>query len=141
MQPYYEYHHVVGFEETNLVGNVYYTNHLHWQGRCREMFLRDRAPEVLDELQKGLALVTVRVACNYLAELVAFDELSIRMWLDGTSQNRATMRFEYWRHNQEDEELIARGEQQIAAMRRVGDEMVPTPFPESMQQALVEMGA
>ena len=27
--------HVVTFEETNLVGNVYYTNYFSWQGRCR----------------------------------------------------------------------------------------------------------
>jgi len=42
----YEYRHVVSFEETNLVGNVYYVNHLRWQGRVREMFLRDHAPGV-----------------------------------------------------------------------------------------------
>ncbi len=81
MQPVYEYRHVVGFSETNLVGNVYYTNHLSWQGRCREMFLRDHAPEVLEDLQNGLALVTVRVSCDYLSELVAFDQLVIRMRL------------------------------------------------------------
>ena len=40
---YYEYRHVVGFKETNVVGNVYFTNHLEWQGRCREMFLRKRS--------------------------------------------------------------------------------------------------
>ena len=40
----YEYRLVVGFEETNLVGNVYFVNHLRWQGKCREMFLRDHAP-------------------------------------------------------------------------------------------------
>ncbi len=139
MQPYYEYRHVVSFEETNLVGNVYYTNHLHWQGRCREFFLRDHAPDVVEQLQNGLALVTVRVSCSYLAELVAFDELAVRMWLEATTQNRATMRFEYWRQKSEGEELIARGEQQIASMRRVGDEMVPTPFPESMREAMAAM--
>ena len=32
MDQYYEYRHVVGFEETNLVGNVYFVNHLRWQG-------------------------------------------------------------------------------------------------------------
>ncbi|HVR11545.1 MAG TPA: acyl-CoA thioesterase, partial [Thermoanaerobaculia bacterium] len=41
---YFEYRHLVGFEETNLVGNVYYVNHLRWQGRCREMFLLEHAP-------------------------------------------------------------------------------------------------
>ena len=39
MDKYFEYLHTVGFEETNLVGNVYYVNYLRWQGRCRELFL------------------------------------------------------------------------------------------------------
>ena len=34
MHPYYEYRHLVGFEETDLVGNVYYVNYVRWQGRC-----------------------------------------------------------------------------------------------------------
>ena len=54
MANYYEYRHIVGFEETNLVGNVYYVNYLRWQGRCREMFLSERAPDVLAELQDDL---------------------------------------------------------------------------------------
>jgi enediyne biosynthesis thioesterase len=61
----YEYRHVVGFEETNLIGNVYFVNHLRWQGRCREMFLRDHAPAVLAQIDRGLALVTTRVVCEY----------------------------------------------------------------------------
>ena len=52
--PAFEYQHIVGFEETNLIGNVYYVNHVRWQGRCREMFLHEKAPEVLDLLEQGL---------------------------------------------------------------------------------------
>ena len=132
----YEYRHLVGFEETNLVGNVYYVNHLRWQGRCREMFLRDHAPEVLADLTNGLALATVRCACDYLAELEAFDELLIRMRLGGIAQNRITLLFEYWRTNRSPEELIARGEQQIACMRRDGLRTVPTPIPLGLREAL-----
>ena len=29
------------FDETNLVGNVYFAHYLHWQGHCRESFLAD----------------------------------------------------------------------------------------------------
>ena len=58
----YDYRHTVGFEETNLVGNVYYVNHLRWQGRCREMFLYDHGVDVLKEFAQGLAIVTVRVS-------------------------------------------------------------------------------
>ena len=32
MEQYYEHRHVVSFEETNLVGNVYYVNYVRWQG-------------------------------------------------------------------------------------------------------------
>ena len=132
----YEYRHLVGFEETNLVGNVYYVNHLRWQGRCREMFLHDHAPEILDELSRDLALATVRCSCEYLAELEAFDEIVLRMRLGGVVQNRITLNFEYWRRNEDGEELIARGEQVIACMRREGKRAVPTPIPVPLREAL-----
>jgi enediyne core biosynthesis thioesterase len=133
----FEYRHIVGFEETNLVGNVYYVNHLRWQGRCREMFLREHAPEILEELTQGLALATVRCSCDYLAELAAFDTVVLRMRLGEVVQNRLTLHFEYWREAPESgEELVARGEQQIACMRREAERTVPTPIPAALREAL-----
>lgn len=132
----FEYSHVVSFEETNLVGNVYYANHVRWQGRCREMFLREHAPAVLESLMHGFALVTTRVSCEYLAELVAFDELVIRMRLDAMKQNRINMLFEYWRRTADTEQLVARGEQQVACMQRESEKMVPVPVPAELREAL-----
>jgi enediyne biosynthesis thioesterase len=153
----FEYRHTVGFEDTNLVGNVYFVNHLRWQGRCREMFLLQHAPEILAELQRGLALATVRCSCDYFAELQAFDQVVLRMSLAAVAQNRLTLVFEYWRRSSEGaegEELVARGEQQVACMRRTddaarlgdpgqsghpgspGNNAVPTPIPEALRAAL-----
>jgi len=132
----YEYRHRVGFEETNLVGNVYYVNHLRWQGRCRELFLHEHAPEVLDELRQGLALATVRCSCEYFAELEAFDEVVLRMRLGEIAQNRITLLFEYFRLSSGGEELVARGEQQVACMRREGTRTVPTAIPAALRAAL-----
>lgn len=132
----YEYRHVVGFEETNLVGNVYYVNHLRWQGRCREMFLSEHAPDVLAELSGDLALATVRCSCDYLGELFAFDEVLIRMRLASQAQNRIAMEFEYYRAGDDGEQLVARGQQEVACMRRQGEKMVPTPIPEQLREAL-----
>ena len=132
----YEHRHVVGFEETNLVGNVYYVNHLRWQGRCREMFLREHAPEVLADLAADLALATVRCSCEYFHELRAFDELVIRMRLASQTQNRIAMDFEYWRVGEHGEQLVARGQQEVACMRRQGDQMVPAPIPDELREAL-----
>ena len=132
----YEYSHVVGFEETNLVGNVYYASHVRWQGRCREMFLRDHAPEILKQLGEGLCLITTRCSCEYFAELNAFDEVLIRMRLGALAQNRVTMSFEYFRRANGDEELVARGEQQIACMVRKGERLEAVPVPSALQEAL-----
>jgi enediyne core biosynthesis thioesterase len=128
----YEFRHTIGFEETNLVGNVYYVNHVRWQGRCREMFLRDHAPSVLMELQRGLALVTTHCSCDYYDELIAFDQITIRMTLREMTQSRLTLDFEYWKGDT----LAARGAQRIACMRRRNGVMEPEAWPEALQAAL-----
>jgi enediyne biosynthesis thioesterase len=133
----FEYRHIVSFEETNLVGNVYYANHVRWQGRCREMFLREHAPDVLKQLDEGLALVTTRVSCEYFHELFVFDEVIIRMTAGPVTQSRVTMLFDYVRLGADGrEELIARGEQQIACMRRDKDRMIPERVPDALNAAL-----
>jgi enediyne biosynthesis thioesterase len=96
------------------------------------MFLRENAPEILEDLAHGLALATVRCSCDYLAELEAFDEIVLRMRLGGIVQNRITLLFEYWRG----EELVARGEQVVACMRREGKRAVPTAIPGALREAL-----
>src|SRR3569832_1147426 len=132
----FEYRHVVGFEETNLVGNVYYAKLVRWQGRCREMFLHEHAPGVLKSLSNGFALVTTKVSCEYLAELVAFDELIIRMRLGSLKQNRIDMSFENWRRAGDSEELVARGKQQVACKQRKKKQKVPMPVPHELREAL-----
>jgi enediyne biosynthesis thioesterase len=132
----YEYRHIVGFEETNLVGNVYYVNHMRWQGRCRELFLRDEVPEVLAALADGLCLITTRCSCEYFAELSAFDEIIIQMRLGAMTQNRLSLIFEYWRRTDNDEKLVARGEQQVISMRRDTAGLIPAPLPQALLEAL-----
>jgi acyl-CoA thioesterase FadM len=132
----WSYRHVVGFGDTNLVGNVYFVNHLEWQGRCREMFLRDKAPTVVADLANGLALLTVRCSCEYLAELTAFDEVRLDMRLDRIVANRIAFRFDYWRCGGDADELVAVGEQEVACLRAVGTGKLPTEIPAALLEAL-----
>lgn len=133
---YYEYRHIVGLEETNLVGNVYFVNHLRWQGRCREMFLRDCAPGILPQLSLDLSLVTVRCSCEYLSELLALNELSVRLFLDDVVLNRILLNFEYWRIADFGDELVARGSQEIACMKRGLKGLEITSVPSELLRAL-----
>jgi enediyne biosynthesis thioesterase len=135
-EQYYEYRHLVGFEETNLVGNVYYVNYLRWQGRCREMFLREQAPAVLADLQDDLKLFTLKVECEFLMEITAFDELSVRMRLEDLTQTQIAFAFDYVRLREGLEELIATGRQRIACMRGPNTNTRPSRVPESLRTAL-----
>ena len=132
----YEFRHVVAFEETNLIGNVYYVNHLRWQGRCRELFLMEKAPDVLSRIQSDLLLATTRCSCEYYAELSAFDEVIVRMRLANLASQRMDLQFDYYRLKNGREELVARGEQQVACMRKEGSGIAPAPFPDSLIEAL-----
>ncbi len=134
----FDYEHVVCFEETNLVGNVYFVNYLRWQGRCREQFLDRHCPDIVAALVKDLALVTTRCSCEFLDELRAFDRVRVRMTLTRMTQNRLTMGFSYWRLSAPTNALVATGEQQVAFMNRSGGKLVPAPIPESVKDVLDE---
>lgn len=136
MRPY-EHRHVIALEETNLVGNVYFANHIRWQGRCREMFVRQYAPDVLEELQNGLKLVTMRVTCEYFDELYAFDEILMRMYARALEPGRVTMSFDYFRIQGSAEQLVAKGEQRIASMRHTEGGPVAVPLPTQLHEALL----
>jgi enediyne core biosynthesis thioesterase len=138
MLSYYEYRHLVCFEETNLVGNVYYVNYIRWQGRCREMFLRDRAPTVLQDIRGDLKLFTLQVECDYLAELAAFDELSIRMRLEDLTQTQIGFAFDYVRLREGGtvEDLVGRGRQRVACMRGPNCDTKPAKVPDELLAAL-----
>ena len=132
----FTYSHVVSFEETNVVGNVYFTRHVAWQGRCREMFLREHAPVILEELARDLRLVTLRVACDYFHELNAFDMIEVRMSLAHLRQHKIGLDFVYLTNGTPESLVAARGFQEIGCMRLGKNGLVPTPVPGALAEAL-----
>lgn len=124
--------HVVTFEETNLVGNVYYTNYFSWQGRCREMFLREHAPQMLAELQAGqLRLVTAHASCDFAEEFNAFDEIVIRLSLNRAIAYGLSLNFDYVRG----QETLARGRQDIKFLRLAAGKWELAEVPEVLMKA------
>jgi|ERR1700722_8372913 len=133
----YEYRHRICLEETNVVGNVYYTHYIRWQGRCREMFLHDHAPQLLSELGHGFAMATTRVTCSYYQELAAFDEIVIRMSAGTITPSRLTMVFRYYLALPNGREaLVAEGEQEVVCIERKAGSIEPIPLPELLVNAV-----
>ncbi len=133
--PSYVLRHTISFEETNLVGNVYFVRHLAWQGKCREMFLRDHAPSILQELEGDLRLVTLRCSCEYFMELRAFDDIEVEMTLAHLNQHRVGLDFNY-RAKRLGEHSIARGFQEVGCMRLREGRLVAVEPPDELASAL-----
>ena len=136
----FDYEHVITFDETNVVGNVYFVNHLRWQGHCRELFLAANAPGVLDALADSLVLVTTRCSCEYFAELAALDRVVVQMRLVGLQGNRIQMRFDYVRMDGNGGELVARGEQEVVCLERGVGGAVAVSVPNELREALEPYG-
>jgi enediyne biosynthesis thioesterase len=135
----YEYRHRVCLEETNIVGNVYYTHYIRWQGHCREMFLHDHVPQLVQELGRGFTMATTRVSCSYYAELAAFDEVVIRMNGRAMTPSRLTMVFRYYRVLPSGQEaLVAEGEQEVVCIQRQATGVEPVPLPDSLRDAVAQ---
>lgn len=132
----YVHRHRVTFDETNVVGNVYFAHYVRWQGHCRERFLLDRAPGVLAMLAGDFVLVTVDCSVEFYAESFAGDLVEIRMELDRMAGNRLTMVFDYVRRDDGGEQLLARGRQSVACMRRAEHGLQPAAVPEELREAL-----
>ena len=129
----FSYRHRVTFAETNVVGNVYFSHYLDWQGRCRESFLFEHTPNVCQDILKGtLVLVTVSCAMDYFEECYAGDDVVIEMSPGGIVSSRARMCFRYRSRGLD----IARGEQTVACMSRGPDGLVPVPVPDELVTAM-----
>ncbi|MFI0452851.1 acyl-CoA thioesterase [Actinomadura sp. 6N118] len=138
----YEYRHIVTIEDTDLLGNVNYVNYISWQGRARELCMREFSPDVVAGFGDGVRLLTVSCQCEYLRELTVFDEVIVRMFLGEVGQTQMTMTFEYWRQRPDGEELVATGEQRVACVQP--DErghMKPARIPESMRRLMDAVSA
>jgi enediyne biosynthesis thioesterase len=100
---HFEYRFSLGFQETNVVGNVYFANYFLWQGKCREDFLRRYAPQVLQDFKAGYGLITQECSCVFHEEAFAFQSILIRMGLERLTRTGMSMSFDYYRDDGSEE--------------------------------------
>jgi len=108
---FYDYRLTVSFAETNVVGNVYFANYFVWQGKCREQYLCDYAPQVLEDFKVGYGMITKNSSCDYHNESFAFQKILVQMSLDKLTRTGMSMLFDYYREEEDQRVLLAQGRQ------------------------------
>jgi enediyne biosynthesis thioesterase len=148
MMKSYRYEHVVSFEETNALGNVYFSNFLKWQGICRERFLKEHTPELIVRLADGLKIATVACSCSFYWNLYPFDSVFIDMYLDDPGGDKLIrevdvlrISFKYWKSADSQKLLVAEGEQRIAFLYpEPPNGWGRGPLPQALRAALLPFG-
>ncbi|WKD51573.1 acyl-CoA thioesterase [Microbulbifer spongiae] len=130
---FFEYSFFTTFEQTNVVGNIYFANFVVWQGSCREMFIQEYCTDVLEKINNGLKLITLDVSCQYLDQLYAFDKVVMHMNIGVLGTEKMMLQFRYYKEdNHGERKLVCLGSQGTAAMQEIDGKIRAVAFPDSM---------
>ncbi len=125
-------------EESDVVGNVYYSNYFLWQGRMLDLFLYSVAPEYLRVSKPKGEMVSVFSRMLFLREAMPFDKVRVVLYIKSVSECGAVFNFEFFREQPDgNTQKLQVGEQEVIWALRHEGTPVPTPWPSSVLEALL----
>jgi acyl-CoA thioesterase FadM len=128
-------------EDSNLVGNVYFSNYSVWQGRARDKFFHKNLPEVF-KFQDGAELYCIRSYVKHLREAMPFDQIQVAVRLREVKEKGLCLYFEYFKFTDGKRgEKIAYGEHDLAWAKETRKSVTPIALPETILRTLLKIGA
>lgn len=92
----------VTFQDTNIVGNVYFLTFFRWQSECRDAWLRSAMPDVWDRLRTGDARLHVSNWSNRFEDAFGAtigDRISVNLQAQSQDQDSVLLSMEVFRHD------------------------------------------
>ena len=107
----FEYLSRVTIGDTNLLGNMYFTNHFKIQGVTRELWMQECVENAAKHLSDGLLLITKSAHCDYIKDFYLDDTVACQMTVGKIRKASFMLEFEFL--NAKTLELHAKGYQEI----------------------------
>ncbi|MDH3727106.1 MAG: SDR family NAD(P)-dependent oxidoreductase [Myxococcales bacterium] len=115
-------------QDSNLVGNLYFSNYSAWQGRLRDRLLHDIAPECFDLRQLEAQPECLFFSTHHLREAMPFDSIETQMSVKTMYEGALDLWFDYHRIDMTGtREKLAVGEHRVALVSSGSPEVVPWP--------------
>ncbi|MDY7003517.1 MAG: SDR family NAD(P)-dependent oxidoreductase [Cyanobacteriota bacterium] len=126
-------------EESNLFGNVYYSNYFIWQGRTLDLFLYSVASEYPRFSKARGELICFYTRIDFLQEAMPFDKILVLLYVKSVSECGAVFNFEFFRQEPDGKRKKLHVGQQEAmwACRDQDGNLVPTPWPQAILEAFM----
>jgi acyl-CoA thioesterase FadM len=111
MNKIFEYKTTVTIGDTNALQNMYFLNFFKLQGIVRELFVKKRIKNSLQDLANGMVLITKDARCNYYKDFFLFDDITVKLNFTKIGKTNTRLNFQYF--NSKTKELHANGSQTI----------------------------
>lgn len=130
-------------EESNLVGNIYFSNYSTWQGRVRDRFFYQIAPELFQGTGELGEWIPLNSNIHHLREAMPFDIVEVEMSLLKQYENGIKLYFEYYKQVAGGKrEKLAYGEQDLLWIERDSEGIpVPMTIPDVFSKELLKVPA
>ncbi|MDZ7400880.1 MAG: SDR family NAD(P)-dependent oxidoreductase [candidate division KSB1 bacterium] len=125
--------------ESNMVGNIYFSNYYKWQGTVRDNYFYQLLPAHYQQTYVNADLRCLRTRIDHLRDTMPFAKIVVRMYLNRLQENGCELGFEYYQQLPNGQEIkLAYGTHQAAWIDH-SDPLAPKaiPFPEPILKALV----
>lgn len=124
-------------EDANIVGNVYFANYGKWQGRVRDLYLQQLAPDLFRGNGSTGEWVVRTTRVDHLREAMPFDRIKVVMSLEALHERGVALRFDYSRLDADGTELkLAVGQQLAVWVERPQGAPVAATMPTAFASAL-----
>lgn len=97
------------YDDTNSVGNVYFTNYIRWVGRAREMFFANCLP-TFDVRTTEFLILTRDVFHQFVSEIREFESAVVRLRVGKVNRKFVSLEHEI---RTDDGRLVGKGNQQL----------------------------
>jgi acyl-CoA thioesterase FadM len=127
-------------EEANSVGNIYYANYYVFQGRIRDHFFHEIAPEYFRGTGEQGELRCTYCRVDHLREAMPFDHIAVQLRLESLQERGVRFLVEYFRHDPDGQRTkLAFGVHEAAWVAPSTDHgWQPSPLPQVFRDALLK---
>ena len=124
-------------QDSNLVGNLYFSNYSAWQGRLRDRFLHEIAPECFDLRQLEAQPECLFFSTHHLREAMPFDSIEVHMSVKAMYEGALDLWFDYYRVDMTGtREKLAVGEHRVALVSTSQDSPEVVAWPDRARDRL-----
>lgn len=82
--------------DSNMVGNIYFSNYYKWQGIVRDSYFYSLIPDHFHQTFSNCELRCIKTRVDHLRDTMPFAKIIVRMYLNSLFENGCELGFEYF---------------------------------------------